>query len=101
MPNYSDPWPHGPGFTADQLKLQVKKADNRNGRIMDIYAKTYEGEDGELKKITISEHAIFDFPDNGIELIIVGSDEIPTGKSLELAGTAFIENEKKIVAVYR
>lgn len=98
MPAFIQPVSHDKGLSAEDLKSGVRHAENRTGRIMDIFARSL---DDPTNDETVSEHNLLDFPSDSLTLIIVGEDPIPTDKELELAGTAFVEGEKKIVAIYR
>ncbi len=87
-------------FNADLSKDDLQAAlDNYEGRtrlMIDILAISTGNE-----QITQVEQNIRQRAERPPILIIVGEEEPPENTELDFAGTAYIANEKKIVAIYR
>lgn len=80
----------------EDLQVLLTEYEGRTRLMIDILAI----ESGP-QKVTQVEQNIRARAEKDPVLIVVGEDEPPAGVKLDFAGTAFIEGEKKIVAIYR
>lgn len=91
-----------PDVTLAQLQSRLRQIESRIGEIADIAADEADDADGgEVVKVTVATaNNRSSVPANSL-VIVLGGAQAPSGKSLELAGTAWVEGKKQVAVIYR
>lgn len=84
------------GFTLENLQAALRETEAKIGEIADIGADTPQ--EGPITVATANNRSRVKA--NSLCLVL-GSEPVPDGKALMVAGTAWVEGAKQVVAVYR
>lgn len=93
--------PHDAELTLEKLEERINDAEARIGRIVDLQAVEVEKEGDSILQ-TFSAHLLWNPPSDVVALKKEG-EAAPDGKTLVIAGTAYIDGVegKAVIKVYR
>lgn len=88
-----------PSLSHGELQARLRGIEARVGEVTDIVAGAAI-DDPEASATIVTANRSSDVPTNSLRLVLEGADP-PDGTTLQIAGTAWIEDAKMVVKVFR